>query len=194
MYPLANTWVMYDHVKSSSDTYESNTRKVCEFSDVVQFWQIFNNYPPPSKLFNNGINRPVMKCSDGDKEITSISVFKKGIEPKWEDPVNKKGAEFYKRKFGPKDALRELDNNWYNTIMACIGRELDDSITGVRVVDSSALKKNEYTGTSDFKSLYRIELWFDDIMKKDIIEEQFKNILSIDDDNNILYYKTHVKE
>jgi hypothetical protein len=190
LYPLKNTWVMYDHTKSDSETYEASTRKICEFNNVINFWQIFNNYPNPSKLFNNGIYRPIMKCADGNKEISSISVFKKGILPKWEDPVNKYGAEFSKRKFNKKDSLKELDSNWLDILMACIGCVIDQSVTGIRVVDSSAPKKNEHTGTTEFKVLYRIELWFDNIAKKQIIEDQFKNILSIEDPRAI-YYKEH---
>lgn len=190
LYPLRNTWVVYDHTKSDNETYEASTRKISEFNNVINFWQIFNNYPTPSKLFNNGIYRPIMKCIDGNKEISSISVFKKGILPKWEDPVNKHGAEFSKRKFNKKDPLKEIDANWIDILMACIGCTVDQSVTGIRVVDSSSPKKNEHTGVVEFKILYRIELWFDNISKKQIIEEQFKNILSVEDARTI-YYKEH---
>jgi len=71
-YPLKNTWILYDHTKSDSDTYEASTRKICEFNNVINFWQIFNNYPMPSKLFNDGINRPIMKCGNTRKEICQL--------------------------------------------------------------------------------------------------------------------------
>ena len=194
LYPLKNTWIVYDHTKSDSETYEASTRKICEFNNVINFWQIFNNYPNPSKLFNNGITRPIMKCIDNNKtitkEISSISVFKKGILPKWEDPVNKYGAEFSKRKFSKKDSLKELDTNWIDILVACVSCAIDSSVTGIRVVDSSASKKNEHTGITEFKVLYRIELWFDNIAKKQIIEDQFKNIMAIEDPKAI-YYKEH---
>jgi len=195
LYPLKNIWVMYDHTKSDSLTYEASTRKICEFNNVISFWQIFNNYPNPSKLFNNGIYRPIMKCVDSNgrsetKEISSISVFKKGIQPKWEDPVNKTGAEFSKRKFSKKDTLKELDTNWIDILIACVSCFIDQSVTGVRVVDSSAQKLNDSTGIMEFKVIYRIELWFDNISKKQIIEDQFKNIMMIDDPRAI-HYKPH---
>jgi len=190
VYPLKHTWVVYDHTKSDSDSYDSSTRKICEFDSVIKFWQIFNNYPLPSKLFNNGSTRPLMN----NKEITSISVFKKGILPKWEDPNNQKGAEVSKRKFNKKKPLEEIDINWLNLLMYCIGSNIDSSVTGVRVVDSSSIKKNESNDNSEFKLLYRIELWFDDISKREIIEEQFKNILNIEDPR-MIYYKEHkIKE
>lgn len=190
MYPLKNTWVVYDHTKSDSCTYEASTRKICEFNNVINFWQIFNNYPKPSKLFNNGIYRPMMKCTEGNKEISSISVFKKGILPKWEDPVNKFGAEFSKRKFNKKDALKELDSNWIDILIECICCIIDQSVTGVRVVDSSAPKINEHTGLIEFKVIHRIEMWFDNTEKKQIMEEQFKKCLLIEDPK-IIHYKPH---
>lgn len=58
---------------------------------------------------------------------------------------------------------------------------VDSGITGIRVVDSPATKDHP---------VYRIELWFDNTSKRQIIEEQFKNILSIDDPRSI-YYKEH---
>jgi hypothetical protein len=146
LFPLKNTWVLYDHTKSDSQTYEASTRKVCEFNSVVKFWQIFNNYPNPSKIFNNGTHRPIMKCIENDKEISkeisSLSVFKTGILPKWEDPVNRYGAEFSKRKF-KKDPLKELDNNWIDLLLATVGGIIDPSVTGIRVVVSWSQKKNE---------------------------------------------------
>jgi hypothetical protein len=189
-YPLKNIWVMYDHTKSDSDTYEASTRKICEFNNVINFWQIFNNYPNPSKLFNNGIYRPIMKCANGNKEISSISVFKRDILPKWEDPVNSMGAEVSKRKFNKKEPLKELDANWIDILIACVSCAIDQSVTGIRVVDSSAIKKNEHTGITEFKVLYRIELWFDNIAKRSIIEDQFKKLLQIEDPKAI-YYKEH---
>lgn len=184
-YPLKYTWTFYDHIKSDSNTYQANTRKLCEFDNVIKFWQIFNNYPKPSSLFNNGACKPTM----GGKEISSLSLFKKGIEPIWEDPVNKLGAEISKRRFKRNNPLEEIDKDWFDIIMACVGEQLDPSITGVRVVDSSGLKKPGYSGRFDYKLLYRIELWFDDINKREVIEENFKKILNLD-----LNYSIHYKE
>jgi len=71
-----------------------------------------------------------------------------------------------------------------------MGSTIDNGITGIRVVDSSATKKNEFNGSIDFKLLYRIELWFDNTVKRQVIEEEFKKILAIEDPRAI-YYKEH---
>jgi hypothetical protein len=185
-YPLKYNWVLYDHIKSDSESYEFNTRKICEFNNIIKFWQIFNNYPMPSQLFSNNNFKPTLD----NKEISSISVFKDGIIPKWEDPVNKLGAEISKRKFNKKNPLEELDEDWINMLMNCISSSVDNGITGIRVVDSSAVKKNEHTGISDFKLLYRIELWFDNCSNRQLLEDKFKTILNIDDPR-FIYYKEH---
>lgn len=187
LWNLTHNWVLYDHTKSDSDTYEASTRKIAVINSVVKFWRIFNFYPKPSTLFNAGGGKPTM----GMKEISSISMFKNNILPKWEDPVNSLGAEVSKRKFSRKDPLEELDSDWLNILMACIGGQIDSSVTGVRVVDSSSQKKNNYTGNIEFKLLYRVELWFDNISKRDIIEEQFKNILGLEDIKGTIHYKEH---
>jgi hypothetical protein len=185
IYPLKYTWILYDHIKSDNESYDLNMRNICEINDVIKFWQIFNNYPMPSKLFNNGIHRPLMNS----REISSLSIFKKGILPKWEDSVNMYGAEISKRKFNKKNPLEELDKDWINLLMLCLGSNIN-GITGLRVVDSSSFKKNDSTGLLDFKLLYRIELWFDNCSDRVIMEEHFKTILNIDD-SRLINYKEH---
>lgn len=186
-YPLKHTWVLYEHIKSSSETYESSTRKICDFNTVIKFWQIFNNYPNPSKLFNDGITKKIIKSGHEIRNISSLSVFKNGILPKWEDEINKHGAELSKRNFNKENPLEELDNNWFDLLIACVGSMIDSGVTGVRVVDSSTFKKNESNTAFEFKLAYRIELWFDKTTKEQSIRNYFKNILSIEDDKNIVY-------
>lgn len=180
---LENKWTLYDHEKSDKDTYEKSTREVGSFSDVEYFWRFFNNYPLVSDIFNNGIDKPII----GSREISSISLFKYGIKPKWEDSRNKLGAEFSKRRFNKKNPLEEVEQDWENLVFAIIGENIDDSITGIRIVDSSVpniYKKKTY------KLLFRIEIWFSDILKKDKIEESMRTLLNVDK-NDIIYYKEH---
>lgn len=188
LYPLRDKWILYDHTKSDSNTYESSTRKVCEIDSIVKFWKVFNNYHIPSIIFNNGINRPYID----NREISSLSFFKEGISPKWEDPSNKFGGEFSKRKFTKKHQLEELDSNWMDLLIACISSSVfDSSITGIRVVDSSSPRKNESTKLVEFKLLYRIEIWFSDNSKKDEIECIFKNILDMPKEDQV-FFKEHM--
>jgi hypothetical protein len=180
-YKLKSEWTVYDHIKSGSDNYEANTRQIGNIETVEEFWSYYNEYPKPSQFFNNGLCKPTM----GNREITSVSFFKKGILPKWEDPINKDGAEVAKRKFAKKEPLAELDENWFELLLACIGEQIDESITGIRIVDSSSMSATSH----EYKVLYRIEMWFSDKNKRPIIEEFFKNILTLD--QKLICYKEH---
>jgi hypothetical protein len=185
---LENCWTVYDHEKSDKDTYEKSTRMIGEFGDVVKFWQVINYYPSPGEIFNNGSFKPGIK----GREISSVSIFKKGILPKWEDPQNMYGGEISKRRFNKKNPMEELEEDWYNLLMACVGETMDPSVTGIRIVDSSMQTIDKKSKVSkNYKLLFRIELWFSDKSKKNIIEKQFRTLLQMNDDDNI-YYKDHI--
>jgi hypothetical protein len=179
-YRLKHTWSIYDHIKSDCDNYETNTRKIGDIDTIVGFWQFFNHYPKPSLLFNVGNGKPTLDR----KEISSVSFFKQGIQPKWEDPVNQLGAELSKRRFIGKNPIIELESNWFDLLYACIGENVDSTVTGVRIVDSSSLRTGSNT---EYKLLYRIELWFSDTAKKSTIEEFMKKTLKC----NEFAYKEH---
>jgi translation initiation factor 4E len=174
---LGDTWVLWEHQKNNKLNYEQNTKELGSFNTIQDFWRYYNNYPYPSVIFSNGTSKPIV--SNPDREIASISLFKKGVCPKWEDPKNSNGGEVAIRKF---QNVKELDEMWELLSMLCIGEQFDlsDDITGIRVVDSSISKK----------ALYRIELWFSDKANKDVIENSFKKLLKLGAFIQI-YYKEH---
>jgi hypothetical protein len=167
IYNLRNTWVLWEHQKNNTMNYEQNKSKLGTFNTINDFWRYYNNYPYPSSIFSDGSNKPIIE--DPDREVASISLFKLGTEPKWEDPNNTNGAEIAIRKF---KNLEELDSLWETISMLCIGEqfEMSELITGIRIVDSSIPNR---------KALYRIELWFSDKKYKDVIENSFKNKLNL---------------
>ena len=184
-YPLNTTWKLYDHQKSGSDDYDKNTRYIGSFSDVVTFWQYFNHIPPPSKLFyqvNTG--KPYYQLDkDVKREISSISLFRNNIQPKWEDPINKMGGEinlknFFKKQIQP---ILYLDELWENLVLSCIGEifEFSEEVTGIRVVDSSIPNK----------PLYRIEMWFSNLDHAQDMEKNFKKILCLNKKDKIFHKK-----
>ena len=73
----------------------------CSFlsSQVEHFWRVFNNIKPPSML-----------------EIgTNYHFFRKGIQPLWEDPANKKGGKWV---LSVKDFVSPhvLDRAWLEVV------------------------------------------------------------------------------
>lgn len=65
----------------------------------------------------------------------TYNLFKEGIEPKWEDPINEKGGEW--RVGIPASKGKNLDALWINTVITAIGEgfepEQSDDICGIVV-------------------------------------------------------------
>ena len=178
IHKLNDTWVLWEHQKNNDNNYDQNTKELGSFDTLQDFWRYYNNYPVPSAIFSDGVNKPLIQ--DPDREVASISLFKKGILPKWEDPKNNEGGEIAIRKF---KNIQELDELWENISMLCVGSQIynPELVTGIRVVDSSIPNK---------KALYRVELWFSDKNKKDEIENSFKSLLNLGPFVQI-HYKEH---
>ena len=159
---LNDTWVWRWHVKDKTKNYQENTKIIAEFSTIEAFWKYYNNIPKPTEFFKNKQGKYGII---NDFQVHSWSVFRKGIESEWEDPKNINGGEVNIRSF---QNFTEINFLWENCLLILLGEQVEYSehITGARVVDSS----------SDYKSMYRIEIWYD---HTDIEEEIKKDIEKI---------------
>jgi translation initiation factor 4E len=110
-------------------------------------------------------------------------MFKEGIDPSWEDPINSKGAEWRIRKFNHKDPLYEVDGIWIRLLMLTVGESETQGlgITGIRVVDSSNIKNK--------KCLYNVEIWFENKDSKRDVENFIKSSLRLE--STKCFYRTH---
>jgi hypothetical protein len=178
-YKLESEWTLWEHQKNTDNNYEKNSCRMGTFSTIPEFWKYYKHYPTPSKIFFDGKTKSILK--DPDREVTSISLFRKGIEPKWEDSKNRNGGELALRKF---KSLEYLDSVWEDLSMYCIGEQFNksDYITGIRVVDSSI--------PTNKRMLHRVEIWFSDLSVKDEIEKSFREFFQIGNFNQ-LYFKEH---
>jgi len=120
-HPLQHTWTWwFDSPKGkiTQSSWANNLKKIYTFSTVEDFWCLWNNIKGAHEL-GPGSN---------------YHVFKEGIEPKWEDPSNKKGGKWI---IQIKNSQRETQLNqiWLYTVLACIGCsfEDDDEVCGVVV-------------------------------------------------------------
>ena len=139
-------WVKYTSNGSGTSNYSTAFTEMCSFSTIEEFWSNWNHIPSPGKVFFDGNDRKGVG-PDG-RLVEEFCVFKKGIQPAWEDPANKDGGDFSVRvSLKPE----QLDIYFLNTVLAMIGNQLcdDDNICGVRVVDKSAGKG----------AMCRFELW-----------------------------------
>ncbi len=103
-----------------------------------------SHYVLLSEVFGDGTKKVLV---DG-REMKALGIFKKGIQPQWEDPANENGCQL--------DALKPLNNeaidlNWENLVFGLIGETIDEdeNICGARLVFSQ--KKG--------KIGYKLEVW-----------------------------------
>ena len=142
------------NAKKRGSSYLAGISKLTDFDTVEQFWKLWDYIPSPSQLF--AVNQNTYR------RVESLSVFRQGIEPKWEDEKNAGGGEYY---FRDRVDLDLLDKYWEETVLGLIGETLDPDGTqlcGVRVVDK----------TGNRGPMFRLELWFtndkDEGMKEQI--------------------------
>jgi len=98
-------------------------------------------------------------------------IFKDGIKPEWEDPVNAKGAHFeYKIKPDLSGGGGQIDEYWNNLVLGMIGSMIEPAqmITGVRLVDK--LSGPRAAG------VIRLEVWFSDADDKEAVKALQKNV------------------
>lgn len=111
-HPLENTWCMWFDIptgRQKQSTWGQTLRSVYTFDTVEDFWCLYNNIVTPSRLVYG----------------SDFSLFKHGIEPKWEDVNNTLGGKwtFHVPKSTQKSTL---DVFWLNTLLALIGEQFDD--------------------------------------------------------------------
>jgi len=142
---LQNKWVFWEQKVADQKDYDRALNPMCEFDSIESFWSHWPFIPRPSEAFNDGSSNK--KQVEG-RMIKAFGVFKKGIEPRWEDPANIKGSELVVSK---SFNLEALNLYWENLVFGLIGETVDeeDQICGSRVVDQS--RKG--------KIAYKIEIW-----------------------------------
>jgi len=123
-HPLENEWTFwYDRrmgggtrVKGERERYENNLKPIGHFASVEDFWRHYNYMVKPSDLENNA----------------NYHLFKKGVKPLWEDPVNSKGGKWI---IQTKKNHQLCDQHWENLILGMIGETIEetDEIAGAVV-------------------------------------------------------------
>jgi len=120
-HPLKTPWTLwYDDSlgggKRPQGTWGEQIKEVLTVSTVEDFWRLYNNVAPPSQL----------------PPGCSYNLFRRGVEPKWEDPANAKGGK-WTILLQKKPGL--IDKYWLWLILGCIGETIDeeDQICGAVV-------------------------------------------------------------
>lgn len=142
-HPLQSTWTMWYNPASkntSSKAWTSNVRPIWSYSTVEDFWRLFNNLVPPSRL----------------PQGSNYHMFKHGVAPEWEDPYNRKGGKWVVMLPNKgEDCLKKLDECWMWVVLALIGEFFEDADQISGIVISPRSKQN------------RIALWVVDAQNED---------------------------
>ncbi|KAL7683562.1 putative translation Initiation factor eIF-4e [Plasmopara halstedii] len=166
-HPLQNRWVLwYDNPKKrhSTESWEENLKNIYAFDTVEDFWCLYNNILVPTKL------------SIG----SNYHLFKEGIRPMWEDPINAKGGKWIFT--NPRSRKARLDECWLYVMLSLIGETLhdEDDISGAVV--------------SVRKAQDRIAIWSGTASAEDrqkAIGRGFRQALVDLGKNEILKYQSH---
>ena len=79
----------------------------------------------------------IREDQEGNQNIVdALMIFKKGISPMWEDPLNTEGGHFdYRFKPGQVQPS-QIDEYWNNIVLSIVGGTIEgvEHITGVRLV------------------------------------------------------------
>ncbi|OQR85005.1 eukaryotic initiation factor 4E [Achlya hypogyna] len=165
-HPLQHKWVLwYDNPKKklATETWEENLKKIYTFDTVEDFWCLFNNVLPPTKL-STGSN---------------YHLFKEGIRPMWEDPINMKGGKWILTNTRQRRA--RLDDSWMHVMLALIGEALedDDDVCGCVV--------------SVRKSQDRLAVWTKTAVNEPLqraVGRNFRKVLDLGK-NEVLKFQSH---
>jgi len=151
---LRDNWVLWEQVvqEGKAEKYADATRKVTKFNTVQEFWGIWNGLPQPSELLEQ---KRIMRDQSGQSSVAidAIMIFKEGIAPEWEAPLNASGGHF-QIQMKPNVGGGQIDEYWNNVVLGMVGGTLEpsDMITGIRLVDKLSGPK--------VANAIRIELWF----------------------------------
>lgn len=161
---LQHKWSFYLHYPTYTLTKNYSDQAyewLCDFHTVAGFWNIMEHIPKPSEVFmNHGVRAKV-----NGRSLEAIGLFKWGLKPEWEDPINLKGGHFECRS---NFDMETLDMMWYKLQLALVGETLENGrdLVGARVVDKCKSQKTEY----------RLEVWVATPSTSDEIHQNLVNL------------------
>ncbi|KAK2725106.1 eukaryotic translation initiation factor 4E1-like [Artemia franciscana] len=142
--------------------WDKTLQEIHSFDTVKGFWELLYHMAKPSQI----------KQNPRTKEAKNISIFRKGISPRWEDPANSNGGRFEMNINADKlGSSVEIDKLWEDLILLMIGEnfgELNEKIHGVDL----AIRRREY----------RLSLWVGECDKqaKSLMIEKIKSISDVE--------------
>ncbi|XP_062957690.1 eukaryotic translation initiation factor 4E-like [Cynocephalus volans] len=113
-HPLQNRWVLWSFKNDKSKTWQANFQLISKFDTVEDLWTLYNHIQLSSNLMPG--------CD--------YSLFKDGIEPVWEDEMNKRGGR-WQMTLNKQPRRSDLDRFWLETLLSLTGESFNDYSDGV---------------------------------------------------------------
>ena len=139
---LETPWCFYVHFNSVSDTYGSSYLLLGKVCTIREFWMFYNNIPNIKNL-----HEEMILCNR--QRVVAYSLFREGITPEWEHPINAIGSEWGCRE---TLSLKDFTTMWLYYILGAIGEHIDNCV-GLRAIN----KSNRY------RTLHKIEIWMNTV-------------------------------
>ncbi|CAL8261719.1 unnamed protein product [Lota lota] len=108
-HPLQNRWALWFFKNDKSKTWQANLRLISKFDTVEDFWALYNHIQLSSNLMSG--------CD--------YSLFKDGIEPMWEDKLNRRGGRWLIT-LSKQQRRADLDRFWLETVLCLVGETFDE--------------------------------------------------------------------
>ncbi|TKR88749.1 hypothetical protein L596_012947 [Steinernema carpocapsae] len=161
LHPLQNAYSIWMLKMDRNLKWEERLKEIVGFSTVEGFWSIHNYLRAPTKMDMG----------------SDYYVFRRGIDPMWEDDNNAKGGRWVINVDKSKRADL-LDKYWMELLMALIGEQFDDSEHICGVVVNCRAKGD------------KIAVWTRDAEKDDInlrIGERLRKLMELPEEEQITY-------
>lgn len=138
-HPLRDEWSFW-LLLGDKQNWEDNLVELSNFNTVEDYWCLYHHMKVPSEL----------------RLGQDYMIFKKGIQPMWEDPQNKKGGRWLIMLDRLTNA--QMDAIWADTVLILIGATLacSDDISGVVVNVRDKNKISVWMKTNDPESVLEV--------------------------------------
>jgi len=133
-HPLANKWVFWWFRNDKSKSWEQNQEKIAMVDTIEDFWQVHNYIEPASKL-GQGCN---------------YMVFKKGIQPDWEDFQNMAGGRW----------IANIDRNRGDDVVDDLWLEILFIMIGEHAGEHADMVNGAYINIRP--KTHKLEMWLKD--------------------------------
>ena len=170
--PLQYSWTLWQQHKAEdtqSADYKSSMKPLLTVSTAAEFWRAFVHVPQPSHLLLSP-SPPFL--------ATSFMLFREGVRPEWEDPLNRTGGHLQfclslsdPHRIAKENAQSVLDplqqaallDDLFNTlVLGLIGNSLPHAalITGLRLVDKTKHSAPANPSSRTSAGHVRVEIWY----------------------------------